>query len=212
MRTIVHVSGYSLAADPCLSGVTTKDGRLAEWPHKDWEHVCWGIPARGVLGRIPMGLWAAHRFRADSLVWSSGSTSHDGRMEADVMRQRAFDSFDDLVRSFPHRFNGAWSNVEEFRTWLARISVIETNSVNTETSMTPVREYLSARHGLATMLLYVVTSANHLPRVLKHTMQAFSIGNEAYGYHPEVTVIGIPAETCYGGRHVTDMSIRDLGT
>ena len=53
-------------------------------------------------------------------------------------------------------------------------------------------------------MLHLVTSANHVPRVLRDATLAFAdLAN--------VVLTGVPAHTCYGGKAVADVEIRDLG-
>ncbi len=73
---IVHISGYSLREHPDLDVVDHK-GRPLGKQYNDWEHVCWGDPSKGLLGRIPRALLEAYKTHGDRthFVWSTGLNS-----------------------------------------------------------------------------------------------------------------------------------------
>lgn len=214
MIPIVHVNGYSLAEIP---GKKAHDqlGKRAVCRFGDWERVCWGNRTVGTLGRIPTALFLARTIGARRIIWSTGATrEQDGIFESEYLYERALGSYEALMGDFPHRCTPAlWKNEKSYRAWLRRISELETDSTNTPTSMMRAYEIVRDRYKNEDVMFYTVSSANHLPRVLRDACVAFGIGTRPGGHSsglPRV-VVAVPAETNYGGVTVSETVVRDLG-
>lgn len=212
MRRIVHISGYTLGALQSGRHVVARSGAKVTYPHRDWEHVCWGDPANHLLGRIPMGLWLARYVGAQHIVWSTGASRiPDGAWESEYMFELAQDSFSRLKRDFPRWFRGKkWQSEEVHREWLKKVSIFDTQSVDTRTSMDFLQRHVAAHLTRVGMFVYVVSSANHAARALRDAERAFGIGMPQPG-NPNVILSATPAQTCYGGKTLTDVVVKDLG-
>ena len=212
MRHIVHVSGYALAQHPQLHYVVDREGQPATGKFGDWEHVCWGDPSSGALGRIPTALWYARQVAADRLVWSTGCQRiKDGAWEAEFFFERAMTSFERLQADFPHRFGKHWfPSSRRQRSWLGSITALDTESTITSASMEWLARYVR-KEVTGAVTVHLISSANHVPRVLRDAMKSFNYDYGEENFHQRVTLIGVPAETNYGRKWVHDVVIRDLG-
>jgi hypothetical protein len=209
---VVHCNGYSLAEDPriprnelwCIS---------TEGTHGDWEHVCWGDPNMGALGRIPMTLWLARHVDANLIIWSTGSSRIiDGDWEAAVFFKRALRSSAELKRDFPDRFaDDWWSREALYQDWIQRISTTETTSQRTSDSLVAARKIIVDRFDSKPVTLYSVSSANHAPRILRDELIAFEYGTGFRSPQQNMTLCAVAAETCYGGGTIRDVQVDDLG-
>lgn len=214
MKKIVHISGYNLRE---MKGVPSinRSGALQQVTDGDWHHVCWGDTDKYQLGRIPMGLWAARHFIADTIVWSTGCSrrTSDNKSEARVTYETAYDNYLDLHGNFPHRFSKrTWRTEQAYHSWLTRHSVFEETSSNTIQSMNALRQMIRDDIGKSEhVIVYLVSSANHLPRVLRDAELAFDIGSTTASFMQRVTLCAIPAETNYGKGQIQDLQIDDLG-
>lgn len=213
MRVIVHVSGYTLAQLEDVASVVVSKGATVAGTYKDWSAVCWGDPERGQLGRIPMGLWAARCFSASKIVWSTGSSRlADGPFDSEYMLETARRSFHDLQKDFPHRFSGPdWKSESNYLSWLKKVSVVDTVSVNTRTSMEHLAELAFDMSGISGCVIVLVSSANHVNRVHRDAMRAFKCGTPLWSLQSSTTLMALASETCYGKRTVLDTVVRDLG-
>ncbi len=209
MRSIVHISGYTLAEMPDTDAYS-RDNLALTGRIKDWEEVCWGKST--LLGRIPMGLWLARHFDAD-VIWSTGASKReDDRWEAQVLADTAKERYERLHRQFPHRFTKrTWNSRDAFESWMLRRSMFDTTSRNTSESMAIARNLISDIARRERVFAYFVTSANHLPRVMRDAEQAFGIGIGSSPFLSRVTLFGVPSETNYGGSYVASTVVRDLG-
>jgi hypothetical protein len=185
MKHIVHCSGYSLAEVAAGSMARDWQGRSLSGRFFDWEFVCIGTVS--LLGRIPMAIRVADLFNAETLVWSTGATYVDSGSEAEIMLQVALDRV--CKRSQV--------------AWLKRISLVETESKNTRTSIKAIRKMIAERVGNEPLTIHFVTSANHAPRVARDAAIEFS-------EHPNIILSVVPAHTSYGGKQPSDVSILEL--
>lgn len=214
VERIVHISGYNLRE---IRGLETlnKANQPQLVTDGDWEHSCWGDPDNYQIGRVPMGLWMARTFLANTVVWSTGCSKRasDGKSEAEVMFEMARERYADLNGFFPHRFTKrTWSSEQSYRSWLSSVSVFDNVSRTTSESMNVLRTKVSeAIHRSQHVIVFLVSSANHAPRVLRDGELAFDIGLSDTRFKQYVTLAAVPAETNYGGRRVHDTKIDDLG-
>ena len=211
VRNVVVCNGYSLAENPDLSGdqfISNQKGELVVGKFGDWKKVCGvcSIPGnveRGYApfeqGRIATSLRIAHLVDAELLVWTTGTTWLPGRTsEAKYMFNRAHE----MVSFATH----AWRN----ESWLDRISVLEEKSTNTATTMIEVKKLLDERFANDNpnavlndpVMVYMVSSANHIPRVIRDALEYFPT---------RYTLCGVSATTSYGGKTPKDVIIKELG-
>jgi hypothetical protein len=187
MKHIVHCSGYSLAEDEHYTQVVTRRGVALKAKYYDWDHVCIGIPATGLLGRIPMTIKIAQLYSADCIIWSTGATFANGKSEAEIMCRCAL-----------HHAGF------ETSAWLSSISLKEEVSTNTMSALVQAANIIEERFPSEEVLIYFVTSANHAPRVVRDATIAFA-------GMPRATLAVIPAHTSYGHREPSSVTIKELG-
>ena len=215
MIKIVHVNGYSLAENPHQSGVVDHEGDAKEVRFRDWEHVCWGDPEKGLLGRIPTALRLARDINATKIVWSTGASRlGNSQWEADVMFDRALHSYERLIKDFPDDFGPRWFTKRCYRQYLERTRVSDIESINTLTSLQWLRGYIRHNFNRGELVqVYSVTSANHCPRTMRDIAIAFGYGTGARPdqYWGRTTVSVWPALTCYGDRTIYQVVIKELG-
>ncbi len=185
MKHVVHCSGYSLAEK--FGAATNKFGSVIAGKFHDWDHVCIGRPKGGVLGRIPMALHIAALLSAESIVWSTGATYSDGHSEAEIMQQEAVENFGYILSRDDAR----------------RISIIEKESSNTLTSMQELLTIIKTRFSAANVMLHLVTSANHAPRVARDAVIVFKHSNN-------VVLSVVPAHTSYGDKGPENVVIHEF--
>lgn len=215
MIKIVHINGYSLGEDPRHSGVVDHAGQEKERRFGDWEHVCWGDPEKGLLGRIPTALRLARDIGADKIVWSTGASRlGKAQWEADVMFDVAHQSYDRLAKDFPEDFVSPWFTKSSFRKYLERTRVNDIVSTNTLSSLQWLHKYVRQAFSRGEPVhVYSVTSANHVPRTARDIAIAFGYGT---GSRPDHywgrTMVSVwPAMTCYGDKTIHSVLIKELG-
>jgi hypothetical protein len=187
MRRIVHCSGYSLAEK--RSGAVDRAGKPVAARFNDWDEVCLGDPRRGTLGRIPKALRVANRTEAECIIWSTGATLLDHSCEAEFMFNTALTLVPDLVS----------------REHLRRISILEAESTNTFSSMVHAHRLISGRYGDDNLALFLISSANHAPRVARDAAVLFARASK-------MILNVVPAHSSYGGKRPEDVRILELGT
>ena len=214
MIKIVHISGYTLGESKHAAldhkGNPTRQGHFG-----DWNEVCWGNTKTLQLGRIPMALSLARAVKADKIIWSTGATSRaaDGKSEAAVMLERAYEGYVQLIQDFRHRFSGqTWRHEHTYWNWLRHVSLLDERSKNTSESMNVLRQMLWEIAPRGSVMVYLVSSANHTMRVLRDAELAFDIGSLDSRFAQRVTLCAVPAETNYGERTVQHTIVDDRGT
>lgn len=209
MIRVVHVSGYTLAEEDVVQDVYDRNGRRVLGHYHDWERVCWGEGgSEQRMGRIPMGIWLARVLKAEHLIWSTGCSRYpSGIWESERLYERANHSFEDLMRNFPKRFpRGMWHTEKAYRRWLDDISRFDTTSHNTATSMEAAALLVKEYVGKHDAVVYLVSSGNHVPRVVRDAQQYFPIDGSG-----KITLAAVPAETSYGKKDPSHTIVRDLG-
>jgi hypothetical protein len=186
VKHVVHCSGYSLA-EKC-EGATNKLGEVIDGKFHDWDRVCIGVPQSGLLGRIPMALRIAALLPAECIIWSTGATYFDQLAEAEIMLQVARERFGDILS----------------RETVFRISIIEKESADTFSSMQCAATIIKKKFEVKPIMLHLVTSANHAPRVARDALIVF-------GQNPDIILSVVPAHTSYGNKQPVDVRIQELG-
>lgn len=217
-KTIVHISGYALSENPSLGTLYDHDGNPAVGRYGDWERVCWG--AQGKPGRIPTGIEYAWSMRAGRVIWSTGATHFEGGLsEAEYMQHLALEryaamrtGFSDV--DFPDEFN--------FRYWLNDVSVIESQSATTSTSMLCAVPLIDNYLGEEPGVFAVVSSDNHVERVMRDAIAVMRYGallDDAGNVVREVarpksrrlTIVGVAAFTSYSDKDARSTLVFDRG-
>jgi hypothetical protein len=189
MRHIIHCSGYNIAERNKSVEAKNRAGRRIAGKYFDWDHVCIGNPSNGELGRITMTLHLAERFRPEAIIWSTGATFAAGISEAQAMLDAAINY---------------WHEQSAQAHWLKSISIVEEDGANTLTSMEEAAKIFRDRFGLDEIMLHLVTSSNHAPRVARDAAIAF-----ANMRHVLLSVT--PAHTSYGAKSPANVEIQELG-
>lgn len=191
LQHIVLMNGYSLAENPALSDVKDQDGKPVVGNFGDWDHVCIGKPSER-LGRIPTAMYLAGTLRATCLIWSTGDTWLPG-------------SVSEAKWSYEAGINFLRSQKDmALIPLIERISVFDAMSINTATTMYATLKFLRGRFYGESMMLHLVSSANHLPRVMRDAAKVF-------GAERDILLSGVPTGTSYGGKTPGDVVVYDLG-
>jgi len=191
MRHVVHCSGYSLAERSGVRPiVTNQQGLEVKGKFFDWDIVCLGHPDLGIYGRIPMAVHLAESLRAECLIWSTGATYLSGVSEAEFMMNTGHDY---LTRK------------RQPAGWLQSVSVIERDSTNTFSSLRSAARIVRERFATAHIMLHLITSQNHAPRVARDAAIAFD-GDRS------IILSVVPAHTSYGGKSPSQVAVQDLSS
>jgi hypothetical protein len=188
MRHVVHCSGYNLAERRSTQGTKNWEGKAIKGKFFDWNVVCLGDPDRGVLGRVPMTIRLAELLQPECLIWSTGATYESQISEAEIMMATAVDYL---------------TNKNTPIDWLRSISIVEKQSTDTPTSMNRAAEVIQQRFGDDDLMLHLVTSQNHAPRVARDAAIAFDV-------YRNVIISVVPAHTSYAGQSASDVVIKEL--
>ncbi len=211
MKNIVILHGYTLAETG--EDTINRDGIVQVAKFHDWYHVMEGHESR--LGRIPTALDLARHLKADHLIFTTGASREpNGKWEAEVIYEITQRYYKRLLSQFPHRFNKrTWRSEQAYRRWLEGIARFDTTSKNTSECLQVVQQMIrqDVLQRRERVMVYNVSSANHMPRILRDAGVAFKIGTHDAPLLQYVTMIGVPAETCYGERFVGDTKVDDLG-
>lgn len=193
LKHVVLLNGYSLAEHPGLAGIKNQKGEGVSGKSGDWEHVCLGT--KEYPGRIPTVVQLARSLNATHLIWSTGATWKEEMSEARFCYQMAFGD----RNSSPYL-----DEYEVENGWLESISLFEERSTNTSGTMIEVKKVLEERFADERIMLHLVSSANHMPRVMRDAIKVFD-------KMPNIILSGVPAGTSYGGKTPSDVVIYELG-
>jgi len=216
MRQLVVVFGYftsELAGAPALY----VDDRKIERRFGDWNTVCWGV--NGKMGRFPKAIQLASRLDAP-LFWLMGEAKYgDGRFEGDWMFAEVLRRLSHVRKDFPGKLAYLPRTVSECRAWLRRVSTVHNRGKDTMISLEESIPMLNEHAGKRELLVYVVTSFNHAPRV-RRDISALSQGRvivtggtsrpARYTLDPNIDFAVIDAETPYGSGRIDDVVVQDL--
>jgi uncharacterized protein (DUF302 family) len=169
--------------------VVNRQGDLVQGKYFDWDYVCLGDPARAQLGRISMTLRLAAILKAECIIWSTGATYLEGASEGEVMMNTALRLAEQTGLSAP----------------LKAISILEQESENTFSSMQAAAEILKTRFGGQEIMLHLVTSANHAPRLARDATIILKC-------QPNTFISVVPAHTSYGGALPCHVTIQELSS
>src|SRR5262249_21281550 len=154
----------------------------------DWKHVCVGDLANEILGRVPMTVRTVVALGARCVIWSTGATFIDHVCEADMMMRCALEC------------SSKYNLPEES---LIRMSLFDRESTNTRSSMAVAARIVKQKYPSESVMVHLVTSANHAPRVLRDAIIEFSSDRN-------VLLSGVPAYTSYGRKGPADIEILEL--
>jgi hypothetical protein len=214
---VVHVNGYDLGAP-------------------DWLHVNFGARFDG-MGRVPAALLCAAHVQADRIIWSTGATYR--ALDGEIVKRKcpgvvlppapqgAFSEAREtyaLARKWLLR--GAFRMFPEFEQFdldelearVAERSVLEEASYDTATSLMEAVRLINEVFEGEPGVVYTVSSANHMPRVLRDAMAVWKHGRlrgvdlaKTIRNRHLVRVVAWPADSCYGDGEVQDTLVDDLG-
>lgn len=149
---------------------------------KEWEHIIWGRPQEGILGRVPRGIQLAIFDHIPLIFWGTGASEKDGVKEAQY-------TFDYAVAHGPElpEFIG-WDRYE-VEGFLRSVSHIDIDTQNTLEEIKRAGEVCRER-GITRMIL--VSSPTHISRCLLEAEKLRSVG-KLQG----VEVFATASDTCY---------------
>ncbi len=165
----------------------------------NWEEVVWGDPSGDLMGRLPKGALTAIEERAEVLVFGTGSSEKDGKIEAAWMRDTLFERFSQLAEF--SAFRGI--RLEEFKDRLKEISVLETKSQNTKEEARLVGEIL-LKKGVNKVI--IVSSPDHISRCIRDTYLAYSEDERFQQFNKRL--FASPCEVSYSGP-VSEVEIKE---
>lgn len=137
---------------------------------QNWQEVVWGKAHKNLMGRLPKGAHTALSLKesVETIVFGTGSSTKDGKIEAAWMRDTLLERFFDLVQ-FP-AFSGMHLD-EHAREWIEKTSVLETKSKNTKEEARFAGEIFLEK-GISAVIL--VSSPDHIPRCFRDTYMVYS--------------------------------------
>jgi hypothetical protein len=192
IKHVIHCSGYSIAENPELPWVVDIKKQSKKGNFGDWEHVCIGDGLYGDRGRIPTALVLAGFLEADCLIWSTGASwLPDGGSEARFSYYTGMKLLEEA----------AWNHLIPL---IEKVSIFDEKSINTSTSMEVAAKLIKDRFADETVMLHLISSANHMPRVMRDAIKVF-------GGMENVFMSGVPAGTSYGNKTPADVVIYELG-
>ena len=131
---------------------------------KDWDHLVWGRPLEGLLGRAAQGIVEAVRQNADLIVWGTGASERGGLKESQYTFNLARMRADQLTR-ITQKY---WRTSSLVR-YLDRVSVVDTTTQNTaQEAEAAVR--LCMERGIDSLML--VSTPSHVPRCFRDAQAA----------------------------------------
>lgn len=170
--------------------------------HKpDWEYVIWGDPDKEELGRVPMALKEALSESNCAFLWNTGR-SVGTISEAMIIYLFTLANLARLPRQFPSYFST--QDIAFLGRVITNNSVFEENSINTTTSMESAIPVIRSFGTPKKILL--VSSANHISRVLRDAMLEWWMHNEP-GLPKSIQIAAVPSHTTYGTHSIDDVSI-----
>lgn len=185
-RTGILVHGYNLHADR-------------------WASVAWGEP-RDRVGRVPMGVFVALCEQADVMVFGSGASRKNGRMESEETERLLWERFDELADfSIFENYPPGVKNPDaicRYRDKIKSILRLDTASQNTREEIVHAgRVFVDS--GVERIIL--VSSPTHLPRCLRDACTIF----EADGALSRLRhgLLAAPSVTGYAGHTAADVVI-----
>ena len=185
-KTGILVHGYNLNADR-------------------WESVTWGIPEDKV-GRVPMGVFVALSEQADVMVFGSGASKKDGRLESEatalLLRERfdALAGFSLFQKHLPEVKHP--DSARRYRQWIESILRLDTKSRNTREEIEHAGKVF-VDQGVERVIL--VSSPTHLPRCLRDACAVFDENRELSRLRNGL--YAAPSVTGYPGFAAADVAI-----
>ena len=176
----------------------------------DWEQVMWGsgrgVPGEQHLGRIATSFLLYLRGGIDFFVWNGGSSAKEGLSESRYIHKFAREKIHDLKQDFPDYFSDFTDeDISALAYDLDSRSLFEERSVDTFSSIQALPRLLREEN-LHPQAIILVSSANHVQRVLRDAINVFSDAGMR-----EVVLSGVSSQTSYGGGDAARVQIQDLG-
>lgn len=160
-----------------------------------WVQNAWGIPEKGLLGRLPKAAQMAIQLDADMMIFGTGATEKDGMNEGLYSWMYLFNRLDSLPDVFPRlgRSGTTW-NLHKCRI----IGGAERDNQSTNTREEIANAFDLFRSKLIKRMV-LVSCPTHLPRCLRDAC--------AIGVHKEMDLLAVPSDVCFAGSTPDDVRI-----
>jgi len=158
----------------------------------NWEEVVWGFPAKDSMGRLPKGILTAIEEEAMVLVFGTGSSEKDGKIEAAWMRDTVFERFEWLTDFSV--FKGQEAMLERSKNRLEKISVLEIESKNTRQEIKFAFDIFLEK-GINEVI--IISSPDHISRCLRDALAIVSEDKKFIGFSKRLSAT--PSEVPYSG-------------
>ncbi|MBI2450092.1 MAG: YdcF family protein [Candidatus Nealsonbacteria bacterium] len=154
----------------------------------NWQEVVWRKSPE-LIGRLPQGARVVSLIKPELIVFGTGASIKDGKVEAEIMRDYLLEYVDELA-VLPD-FLGI--DLEKLRKRIAEISRLETRSKNTfEEILYSTRIFKDA--GME--MIVSVSSPDHASRCMRDAMNIFSEITDFRSYFGNFSVW--PSQILYG--------------
>ena len=132
---------------------------------KNWQEVVWWKSPE-LVGRLPQGAKVILEVEPEMVIFGSGASEKDGKIEAEVMRDYLLEYF--LELAILPDFLGV--NLEKLRERITQISRLETKSKETYEEIY-YSSYIFKKEGIERIIL--VSSPDHTPRCGLYAAQIY---------------------------------------
>ncbi|MEK7101814.1 MAG: ElyC/SanA/YdcF family protein [Patescibacteria group bacterium] len=160
-----------------------------------WENIIWGNPEKGILGRVPKGIFEALKWNSDIMIFSTGASEKNGVKEGKYIFQYALQRLEEMISLIP-------DPTMDLRAFVQERARLELSSQNTREEV-----LASARlaHAEGIERLVLVSSPSHILRAHKDAISAL-------GSDPELRYLlrnlyATASDTCFQGTTVEDVVI-----
>lgn len=163
---------------------------------KDWEHLVWGDPRAGQLGRAARGIVEAANSYARLIFWGTGASQKDGLKESEYTKRLALSRLDELM-SHIHTF----TDVEVLRQYVESVSFTDTVTQNTAQE---AKAALVRCREIDIEQMTMVSTPSHLPRCFRDARKA------AKELGMTIKLYATDADTFYPDEEMNDVVILEV--
>ncbi len=162
-----------------------------------WEHIVWGDPKHGVLGRVPKGLQLAEKHAASLIFWGTGASQKDGKKESEYTYDYALQHIHELDDVLKHGFAGY--DAYEIQELLGKKSRLDLETQNTTDEIAAAAAFCKERR---IDELILVSSPTHIARCLQEAQKL-----KTSGALEGIEVLACASDTCFKDSTPADVVI-----
>ena len=158
---------------------------------ENWLSVVWKNQTEmgAKMGRLPKGVLTALQLNAELIVFGTGASEKDGKIEATWMRDYLLDHFSEL-REFP---DFKKIDLGKARKEIEEISKLETQSTNTLEELYYAGKIFKES---GVELIFLVSSPDHISRCIRDSYSVFSENEDLQEFTGNL--FGSYSQTLYG--------------